>query len=646
MTKLFVIEAPGKLKKLRKILGREWTVLATSGHIRELAKTGPNKLGFELNHKQKEVRLKFTPRNDRAKETINKLHAAAQKATEIYIATDLDREGEIIAWHVAQVIGQSKPIYRVAYSEISARAINQAIANPRKIDTNLVAAGFGRSVLDKLIGFTGSPLLWDYVPGAKSLGRVQTPATALICEREEEIKNFKPETYYSIWSEYKEGFKAFFSGEAQSGNGDEVEQETDDSKDLSETNEVESHRVTSREDAERIVAIARDNNHCVVSLTKKQSKKNPPAPFTTSNLQQAAGSRLKLSPDQTMKIAQKLYEAGIITYHRTDSTTLSAEFIQALRSFLQTNDPDNLPESAVTHRQTKGAQEAHEAIRPVDVNNRGEDLQGTEAKLYQLIWQRTVASQCRPAALDKTKITTQAGTTFWEAKGQVVVLEGYLRYWRDLGGDSELPTVAEGQSVTLEKSQADEKQTKPPSRYTEAQMVKLMERKGIGRPSTFSPTIATIKERGYVTVERRMLVPTDLGMRFYHFIKEYMGDLGEVTLTADMECRLDAIARGKEKWQPYVCDFDCNHWEPILETVRNKLGKPKQEQKKTQTKETKTPCPKCEKLLHAKKYTRKKDGKESVMLTCLKCRDIAFFQSYQNATKFWSKGYGEISLKC
>ncbi len=703
MKKLFIIEAPGKRKKLQKILGNTWEVVATGGHIRDLEKSGDNNLGFSLNEKG-EVRARFTHRSERSKKVIRELKAKAPKADEVVIATDPDREGECIGWHVEQIMGV-KTAKRVVYSEISEKAIKAALQNPRKIDTNLVGSALGRTLLDKLIGYTGSPLLWKYLEGAKSLGRVQTPLLTLICQREEEIINFKPETYYSVWSSYKEDFKAFYAGKVASSSLEDTEQESDDSQTPQET-QKESIRVKSEEEAKQLVVIAKSNLHKVVSLQTKQTKKNPPAPFTTSNLQQAAGSRLHLSPDKTMQLAQNLYESGVITYHRTDSTIISDDFCTNLRTFLRRADPENLPEKRNKHRQTKGAQEAHEAIRPVDINKTKEEVAGElgdeAADLYQMIWKRTVASQCKPAELDKTTITTQSANIFWKAKGQVVTFPGYLRYWRDLGADSELPTVNEGQELSLKDAQAERKQTKPPSRYTEAQMVKVMERKGIGRPSTFSPTIKTLKDREYVVVKKRMLTPTEIGMKVYHFVQKHLTELGTVELTAKMEAHLDAIAKGEEKWQPYVCNFNFNQWKPTLAKISEELGEGRQspspknyprELEKSRTKcpdcgvamskvpsnskklsrpyflkcekcetvmfhnkesntwekpgprketqETKASCPKCGKQLHLKEYRSQKDGKQKKLLKCLSCEDVVFFQS---RGCFWSKTYGEISF--
>lgn len=700
---VLVIEAPGKRKKLEKFLGADWTVIATGGHIREFDKSGNHNLGFELTPKGTVI-PKFVPRSERSKKVIRQLQMTAKRTNSerIFIATDPDREGECIGWHAAQVMGIKNP-QRIVYSEISEKAVRRAIANPRFLDTNLVASALGRSTLDKLIGYTGSPLLWDYVEGAKSMGRVQTPVLTLICEREETIQNFKPETYYSVWSLYKEGLKAFYAGESND-NSEDSEEERDDSQTPKET-QKESLRVTSEAEANRLVAIARNNSHNVVSLETKKSKKSPPAPFTTSNLQQAAGARLKFSPDQTMKLAQKLYEAGVITYHRTDSTVISGDFCKVIRQYLKANDPENLPKSVIKHRQSKNAQEAHEAIRPVDLAKTETDIASelgdAAGKLYQLIWFRTVASQCKPAELDKTTITTQSDTVFWKAKGQVVTFAGYLRYWRDLGADSELPSVENHQVVTLEDAQAEKKQTKPPSRFTEAQMVKVREKKGIGRPSTFSPTIQTLKDRNYVAVEKRMLKPTQVGLKVYHFVREHLTELGTVEFTAQMESHLDAIAKGDEKWQPYVCQFHFDHWQPTLIKIAQTLGKPavksfngngksleksrtkcpkcnvamskvpskskklhrpyflkcedcetvmfyNKERKqwespgtKSPTQETKASCPKCQKPLHLREYRSKKDGKQKKLLKCLDCDDVVFFES---RGCFWSKQFGEINL--
>lgn len=705
MSKLFIIEAPGKRKKIQSILGPEWEVIATGGHIRELVKEEGDILGFTMSP-DGTIDARFKPRNGRSQQTIRTLVAKSKRAKEIVIATDPDREGEAIAWHVAKVIKQSGRIKRVVYSEISKRAILKALENYRGIDLNLAGAALARSLVDKLVGFTGSPLLWRYVEGAKSMGRVQTPVLSILCEREAKIRHFKPETYYSIATDYVNGLKAYYNGNTgqSAGNGTSKQTESDDSVNPQDNNEVESKRVSTEAEANRIIAEAKSHSHLVMTVENNQVKKNPPKPFTTSSLQQSAGSRLKLSPDETMNIAQKLYEQGLITYHRTDSIILSEDFVRDLRVFLEEESPESISQEANKFKNKKGAQEAHEAIRPVDITLKSVTgtLPAKANQLYQLIWLRTVASQCKAALLNKSTVITQAGTTFWKAKGQSVADEGYLKFWRDLGKDTELPPVKVNETLGVSDIKAEKKQTQPPSRFTEAQMVKVMERKGIGRPSTFSPTIKTLKERGYVEVVKGKLSPTTVGMNVADFVRSNLKEIGTPSFTAEMEQHLDKIAHGNEKWQPYVCSFNFDHWQPTLEGITKTLGEgnvsrssvkeremsrvkcekcgkpmakiPSKSKKldrpyflkcegcdvvkfynkslkqwispggspQNKSEETEAKCPKCGKNLHKRAYKRKSDGKPGELLACRDCKDVVFFRSKNGV--FWSKQYGEITI--
>ena len=301
------------------------------------------------------------------------------------------------------------------------------------------------------------------------------------------------------------------------------------------------------------MAIARSNPHQVIKVESKLTYKKPPPPFTTSSLQQAAGARLKFSPEQTMKIAQHLFEEGLITYHRTDSTNLCKDYICAARKFLQEKDPDNLPASAPKFKSKKNAQEAHEAIRPSDLTTPStklkQELDEDNFALYLLIWKRAMASQCNPAKINKTKITTKSGSVFWIAKGQVLNFAGYMKYWKDFGGNSELPQVQEGQALTLKEADSEKKLTQPPPYYTEAKLVQKMEGEGIGRPSTYSSTVKTLKDRSYVKIVKGKLQATDLGLSVDLFQSGAFPELVESSFTAEMENRLDAIAQGKQDWQ-------------------------------------------------------------------------------------------------
>ena len=569
MAKLLLIESPGKLKKLSQILGPGWMVKASMGHIRELTNEGEDALGFDLNGQK--IQCNYAPRDARAKKTIAGLRQAVKQADSVYIATDPDREGETIGWHLQQALRLKAP-KRVVYSEITPAAVRKAVANPRSLDQSLIAAGRARDCLDKLVGYKGSRhVVWPLNNGAKSMGRVQSATLHLLCMREREIVSFKPQDYWSVWVEYAEGFKAFYKRNPKAsrpkakGKGEKGS---------------EGERVSSQAEADRLVAIAQSSPHKVISVEGKTKEQKPPPPFITSSLQQAAGAKLKFTPDKTMKVAQSLYEAGHITYMRTDSVVLAAPFKQAVRGYLAQHDPTNLPKQAARHRSAKGAQAAHEAIRPTSVSFTPQTAQSSlspdAAKLYGLIWNRTVASLCCNAQLQKTRIVSQSGEgqekAYWEARGQVVEFVGYTRYWNNLSADSELPTVQQGQTLTLKKAQADKKQTQPPPRYTEPKLVQLMEKKGVGRPSTYAPTIKVLRSRHYVQSLKDKLQPTALGLSLDAALEKLLPDLIQPEFTAKMEGDLDAIASGKQEWQAYLTGWHREYFAPALLEARQKLS--------------------------------------------------------------------------
>ncbi|NET32543.1 MAG: type I DNA topoisomerase [Cyanothece sp. SIO1E1] len=571
MANLLLIESPGKLKKLGQILGPGWIVKASMGHIRELTNDGEDALGFDLEGNQ--IHCRYAPRNSRAKQVISTLRQAVKQADTVYIATDPDREGETIGWHLQQTLRLRNP-RRVVYSEITPTAVRQAIAHPCTLDQSLIAAGRARDCLDKLVGYKGSRhVVWPLNNGAKSMGRVQSATLHLLCLREREIQAFIPQAYWSVWVTYQEGLKAFYRRRphASHRHADRAKDDAEAAKDTSE-----SDRVTTQVEADRLVAIARSSPHQVVSVEGTIKHQSPPPPFITSTLQQAAGAKLRFNPDKTMKVAQSLYEAGYITYMRTDAVVLSAPFRAAVRAYLNQHDPTNVPKQTAQHRSAKGAQAAHEAIRPTEVNRIPQQLQGNisvdAAQLYELIWNRAVASQCSPARLRKTRIVTQSGAAFWEARGQVVEFAGYTRYWNNLSADAQLPTLQQGQLLQLQQAQADPKQTQPPPRYTEPKLVQLMERQGIGRPSTYAPTIKTLRERTYVQLIKGKLQPTELGLALDAALEKLLPDLIQPAFTAQMEAELDAIATGKKDWQAYLTGWYQQYFAPALDQARQKLG--------------------------------------------------------------------------
>jgi DNA topoisomerase I len=634
--RLLVVESPGKVKKLSQILGSEWIVRASCGHIRELSDQGEDSLGFSIDGSN--VKCHYVPRDQRAKETIQQLKAVTKQVSEVVLATDPDREGETIAWHLKEVLGLKEP-KRVIYTEITASAVRTAIAHPRKLDQNLVGAGLCRDCLDKLVGYKGSPLVWALNNGAKSVGRVQSATLHLICQREREIQIFVPQDYWSVWVDYTEGFRAFYKGMANSPS-DAPEPETEALDDTATSNHkeaLESKRVLSEAEAIRLVEEARQHPHHVIQVEGKTVYRQPPPPFITSTLQQAAGSKLRFAPDKTMQVAQKLYEAGLITYMRTDSVMLSPEFCASARQWLEQHDPNNVPQQVAKHRSGKTAQEAHEAIRPTDIFRPSvqlrEELPADEFNLYVMIWKRSLASQCRPAQLRKTQVITQSGNLLWQARGQVIEFYGYARYWNNLSKDSVLPDLHQGQALNLKNADFEKKQTQPPPRYSEPKLVQLMERKGIGRPSTYAPTVATLKKRGYVQLTKDHLQPTTLGLEVDAFLQKALPDLLEAEFTAKMENALDAIAQGKQGWQHYLTAWNQDYFVPALvkaKTVVLKSSDTTKAAPERQYETSRTRCPHCNQFL-AKINSSKL--KKKYFLKCISgCENVVLFWSDRHKT--------------
>ncbi len=627
--RLLIVESPGKVKKLSKILGSDWIVRASCGHIRELSNEGEDSLGFVMDGDR--VQCRYIPRSQQAKETISKLKAAANQVQEVVLATDPDREGETIAWHLKEALGLKEP-KRVVYTEITEAAVRAAVARPRKLDANLVGAGLCRDCLDKLVGYKGSPLVWALNNGAKSVGRVQSATLHLICQREREILAFVPQDYWSVWVDYAEGFRAFYKGMVNSPETTQQETEVNDDTVFKKSETAESTRVLSEAEAERLVTEARNHPHKIVQYEGKIASRQPPPPFITSTLQQAAGSRLKFAPEKTMQVAQKLYEAGLITYMRTDSVMLSPEFCTSVRKWLEQSDPQNVPQSTARHRSNKTAQEAHEAIRPTDVFRPSAELRiellPDEFNLYVMIWKRAVASQCRAAQLRKTLVVTQSGEILWQARGQVVEFLGYAKYWSNLSKDTLLPNLQQGQILTLENAGHEKKQTQPPPRYSEPKLVQLMERKGIGRPSTYSPTIATLKKRGYVELTKAILQPTTLGLEVDDFLQKALPDLLKTEFTAKMEDALDSIASGKEPWQKYLTNWNQDYFAPALVKAKTvpvaasngkKTAAVQREYEKSRTR-----CPECNNHLAKIKSSK---VKKKYFLKCVSGCDVVLFWS-------------------
>jgi DNA topoisomerase-1 len=535
--KLLIVESPSKAKTIEKYLEGEYKVRASVGHIRDLPKS--NKQAIDIPGG-------FIPHYEisRGKEKIvDELRGFAEKAKEIILATDPDREGEAISWHLQELLKKDKkvkaPISRVAFHEITKEAVQEALKHPRKIDTQLVHAQEARRVLDRLVGYDLSGIIWKKVRYGLSAGRVQSPALRLIMEREREIRAFIPVTYFVLEAdlETKKKEMVTFTCSEQPDNGKE---------------------------AARILEAGQTNPWHVIDVKETEAKRTPKAPFTTSTLQQTASSRLGFSPKRTMQVAQKLYEAGHISYMRTDSTTLSAQSVAQIKTQVEKMFGKEYLEVRTFKTKVKNAQEAHEAIRPTHFEKTNAGMNDEQKKLYNLIWARTVASQMSDAKILRTKITANiesktAGTKpipDFGANGSRVLFDGWLRADPDARGeDVELPKVVANDPLNLLDLRSIEKQTEPPARYSEAALVKALEERGIGRPSTYASIISTLEDRGYVEKEGRALKPTDTGEVVSSFLEENFGSYISDTFTAELEGQLDDIANGDRQYEKTLKDF-------------------------------------------------------------------------------------------
>lgn len=544
--KLLIVESPSKAKTITKYLDGEYEVRASVGHIRDLPKS---------NKKAIDIEGGFVPHYEVSpgkEKVVNEIKALAKKANTVLLATDPDREGEAIAWHIKEAIGL-KEAKRVTFHEITESAIKEAIKHPRDIDMNLKEAQEARRVLDRLVGYDLSGIIWKKVRYGLSAGRVQSPALRIVMEREREIRAFIPETYFVIAGEWK------------------TEGKTKESKTYTLGMECE---VEPREKAEadRIVRLGRSHAWEVTNLESTDVSRSPRAPFTTSTLQQTASSRLGFAPSRTMGIAQKLYEKGLITYMRTDSTTLSNQALGEIANTVESTFGKNFLEVRTYKTKAKNAQEAHEAIRPTHASTRYAGTTDDEKKLYSLIWERTIASQMKDAKLRRSKVTaniTGSKETIpdFSVTGSVVTFKGWLEADPEARGDDViLPELSIGDPLNLVTLQSIEKQTQPPSRYTEAGLIKELEKRGIGRPSTYASIISTIEDRGYVEKINKALHPTDTGEVVTTFLEQELGQYISDTFTAEMEEKLDSIANGDTTYLKTLKDF----YGPFLKDVKSK----------------------------------------------------------------------------
>ena len=548
---LVIVESPAKAKTIGKYLGPGYEVKASMGHVRDLPKS---KLGVDVEHG---FHVDYQPIKGK-EEVISDLKKAAKKSEKVFLATDPDREGEAISWHLKEMLGiPDDKTYRVTFNEITKKVVNDSIANPRAIDMDLVNAQQARRVLDRIVGYQISPLLWKKIRRGLSAGRVQSVATRLVCEREEEIKAFVPQEYWSIEADLARiapnlgQFKAAFHGREK---------------------KMELH---SKDEVDAVMAAVGQAPFAVTGVKRQDKLRNPAPPFITSTLQQEASRKLNMTPRRTMSIAQQLYEGvdiagegtvGLITYMRTDSLRLSDEATAAARDFILSRYGANYyPGKPRVYKTKSGAQDAHEAIRPSNVNLTPEDvkkdLTAEQYKLYKLIWSRFLACQMASAVYDSVSIeVTSAGYTF-RATHSSLKFSGYTAVYVE-GKDEEeetfqspLPDLKEGETVELKGLKPDQHFTQPPGRYTEATLIKALEEKGIGRPSTYAPTISTILDREYVVKEGRALRPTPLGEVVTGLMKDKFTDIVDTAFTANMEEQLDEVETGKVDWKSLLTQF-------------------------------------------------------------------------------------------
>lgn len=548
---LVIVESPAKAKTIGKYLGPDYKVLASMGHVRDLPKS---KIGVDIDHD-------FTPDYQPIKgkeETIEALKSAADKSKKVYLATDPDREGEAISWHLKELLDLPEDkTSRVTFNEITKKVVTESIAAPREIDQNLVDAQQARRILDRIVGYQLSPLLWKKIRRGLSAGRVQSVATRLVAEREAEIRAFVPEEYWTLEvlldrvAPNSGRFKAQFHGREK------------------------KMELKSKEQVDQVLDAIKDAPFSVSSLKRQDKSRSPAPPFITSTLQQEASRKLNMTPRRTMSIAQQLYEGvdiegegtvGLITYMRTDSLRISEEAIAAASSFISARyGKDYLPDSPRRFKTKAGAQDAHEAIRPSNVALTPEavkkDLTAEQFRLYKLIWSRFLASQMAAAVYDSVSLDVESAGYIFKASRSEVKFPGFLAVYEE-GKDEEsseiqtpLPNLQEGEPLTCAETRPEQKFTQPPTRYTEATLIRALEEKGIGRPSTYAPTISTILSREYVVKDGKYLHTTPLGEVVTDLMKDKFNDVVDYAFTATMEERLDNVESGKENWKTVLSDF-------------------------------------------------------------------------------------------
>jgi DNA topoisomerase-1 len=566
-TSLIIVESPAKVKTIKKFLSSSYKVEASMGHIRDLPKS---QLGIDI---ENDFEPKYITIRGKG-EITDKLRKEAKNCDKVYLATDPDREGEAISWHLANILNlNAKEVSRIEFNEITKTAVTKALKNPRKLNFNLIDAQQARRVLDRLVGYKISPLLWKKVKKGLSAGRVQSVAVRLICDREDEIRAFVPREYWTLAAKLndpdtRKSFDAKFFG-----------------------TENEKIEISSESEMEKILEALKGAKYTVKRIKTGEKRRNSPNPFITSTLQQEAYRKLGFTAKKTMMVAQQLYEGvdikgegtlGLVTYIRTDSVRISEEAKKDAAGYILNKYGKNYLAGEIKQNKSgKKVQDAHEAIRPTSVFREPESIKDSldreQYKLYKLIWERYVASQMQAAVFDTVTADIEANGYIFKAYGSIMRFPGFMSVYKESSDEKEeeeisLPSLTEGQLLKLKKLEHKQHFTEPPLRYTEATLVKILEEKGIGRPSTYAPIISTILARGYVIRDKKFLVPTDLGEKVTGIMKEYFSDIVDAEFTANMEGKLDNIEEGEKDWVHVIREF-YGPFEKTLKSAEEKVGK-------------------------------------------------------------------------
>jgi len=564
---LVIVESPTKARTIQKFLGKGFVIKSSFGHVRDLPK---RELGVDVENGFKPKYIIPT----KAKKVVAELKKESAKADNTILATDEDREGESIAWHLQEALKLKDP-QRIVFHEITKTAIEHALKSPRHIDIHLVDAQQARRILDRIVGYKLSPFLWKKVAKGLSAGRVQSVALRLVVEKEREIEKFVAEEYWGIEALLKKSNREFSASLIKIGD-----------------KTLDKLEIKNKDTADKILKELNEAKYIVASVEKKETKRHPAPPFTTSTLQQAAWQRFKFSAKMTMSLAQRLYEEGNITYHRTDSLNLSESSLTAAKSFITENYGQNYWTGKSIKYKTKdnSAQEAHEAIRPAYADKTPEALKGIDArqlKLYTLIWQRFMASQMAPALFNSMSADITAGNYTFRANGQTLKFDGFLKVYPTKFEETELPDLEKSDALDLTKLDSVQHFTEPPARYTEASLIKTLEKHGVGRPSTYAPTLSTIQDRNYVSKnDQKRLFPSEMGTIVNDVLVQNFPEIVDIDFTAKMEKELDEIAEGKDTWEKTCGDF----YRPFAKNLEEKY---KEVIKSDLTQKTDKVCPKC-----------------------------------------------------